>query len=63
MKYIIRLNLLTVFLPMCFWVNAQSESNDTLFIQRNEKGKIESARFQATESFGIPKQIPVAQLI
>ena len=47
---IFKLNLLAVLLPVHLWANTQTVSNDTLSIQRNEKGKIEFARFQVNES-------------
>jgi dipeptide/tripeptide permease len=52
MKNVIRLSLLAFLLPVFFVANAQTEQSDTLLIQRNEKGKIEFARFQVNESSG-----------
>jgi len=46
----LKLNLFAVLLPVYLLVNAQTKPNDTLLIQRNEKGKIEFARFQVNES-------------
>ena len=50
MRYITQLTLLAVLMPTYHWANAQEESSDTLFIQRNEKGKIEFARFKVNEN-------------
>ena len=50
MKNIIKLSLLAALLPMCVLTKAQAEMGDTLFIRRNERGKIEFARFRANES-------------
>ena len=50
MKNIIRLSFLAALLPVYLFTNAQVETNDTLFIQRNEKGTVEFARFKTNES-------------
>ena len=50
MKNLIRLTLLAVLLPVHLLTNAQEALKDTLFIQRNERGVIEFARFEANES-------------
>ena len=49
MKHIIRLTLLAMLLPAYLWANVQPETNDTLYIQRNEQGKVQFVRFNANE--------------
>ena len=50
MKNIIKSTLLATLILVSLLTNAQVEMSDTLFIQRNEKGKIEFARFKVNES-------------
>ena len=46
----LKINLLAVLLPLYLLTSAQVSAGDTLFIQRNDKGKIEFARFTSNES-------------
>ena len=50
MKDMIRLALLVALYPVCLLTNAQENIGDTLFIHRNERGKIEFVKFEANGS-------------